>query len=65
MKDKDKDYLISAGVLIFVGWFCFAIICSSVALVLLNKVENKSTIKIILQILAFVELVVVVINFSN
>lgn len=54
MKDKDKDYLISAGILIFVGWFIVGIICYGIALSLCNKVEKQSTTRTILKIISFI-----------
>ena len=54
MKDKDKDYLISAGILLIVGWFVAGIICWGTAWYLCNKVEEKSTVKTILKIVSMV-----------
>ena len=44
MSKKDKDYLISAAVLLIVGWFFAGIICYSVALVLINKIDLETKI---------------------
>lgn len=52
MKNKDKDYLISAGILLFVGWFIAGVICWGIAWYLCNKVEEKSTVRTILKVLS-------------
>lgn len=49
MKKKDKDYLISAGILLVIGWFVAGIICWGTAWYLCNKVEEKSTVRAILK----------------
>ena len=55
MERKDKEYLISAGILIFVGWFVAGIICGGVAWSLCNKVKEDSPIRTVLKVLAIVE----------
>ncbi len=66
MKNKDKDYLISAGILLFVGWFLAGFICYGFAWYLCDKVEEKSTVRTILKVLSIVGLVLMAGNlFAN
>lgn len=66
MKKKDRDYLISAGILIFVGWFIAGFVCYGLAWYFCNKVEEKSTVRTILKVLSIVGLVVMAANlFAN
>lgn len=63
MNKKDKDYLISAGVLMIVGWFAFGIICYTASLILCFKVSEKSTLSTVMKIISIVGIVLCLILY--
>ncbi len=54
MSKKDKELLISVGILLIVGWFFAGVICYGFAWSLCNKIEEKTAISTTLKVISIV-----------